>query len=188
MSRERQRGRRRSWPVLTVFACIVGLQLLVTVISIDLMSAIRAYVTGESLYSKGQKDAQFHLIAYAESHREEDYRRFLEELAVPIGYRHFREAMQKTPPDGEAAIRGLRQGRSHEDDIPGGIRLFRWFHRTPLMSGAILTWTEGDRLIEQIRLLALQRARAPAGGRRDRAGGDRSSRPRPAPSTPASRR
>ena len=78
MSRERQRGRRRSWPVLTVFACIVGLQLLVTVISIDLMSAMRAYVTGESLYSKGQKDAQLHLIDYAEHHREEDYQRFLE--------------------------------------------------------------------------------------------------------------
>jgi len=154
MSRDRQRARRRSWPVLTVFACIIGLQLLVTVISIDLMSAIRAYVTGESLYSKGQKDAQLHLIAYAENHREEDYASFLKELAVPIGYRGFREAMQKTPPDSEAAARGLRQGRSHPDDIPGGIRLFRWFHETPLMSEAIVTWTEGDRLIEEIRLLA----------------------------------
>jgi|KBSSwiStaDraftv2_1062776.scaffolds.fasta_scaffold03363_5 PAS domain S-box-containing protein len=154
MSRERQRARRRSWPVLTVFACIVGLQLLVTVISIDLLSAIRAYVTGESLYSKGQKDAQLHLIAYAENHREEDYQSFLKELAVPIGYRSFREAMQKTPPDREAAARGLRQGRSHEDDIPGGIRLFRWFHETPLMAEAIVTWTEGDRLIEEIRTLA----------------------------------
>ena len=77
MSRDRQRARRRSWPVLTVFACIVGLQLLVTVISIDLMSAMRAYVTGESLYSKGQKDAQMHLIDYAENHREDDYQRFL---------------------------------------------------------------------------------------------------------------
>ena len=34
----------RSWSVLTVFAGIIGLQLLVTVISIDLMSAMRAYL------------------------------------------------------------------------------------------------------------------------------------------------
>ena len=164
MSRERQRAPPRSWPVLTVFACIVGLQLLVTVISLDLMSAIRAYVTGESLYSKGQKDAQLHLIEYAEHHREEDYQSFLGELAVPIGYRHFREAMQKTAPDLDAAARGLRQGRSHEDDIPGGIRLFRWFHRTPLMAEAIVTWTEGDRLVEQIRASAEQaHARLQAG-------------------------
>ena len=100
MNRERQRARRRSWPVLTVFACIVGLQLLVTVISIDLMSAIRAYVTGESLYSKGQKDAQLHLIDYAEHHREEDYRalpraRWPCRSATAIA----REAMQKPQPD-----------------------------------------------------------------------------------------
>ena len=144
MNRERQRARRRSWPVLTVFACIVGLQLLVTVISIDLMSAIRAYVTGESLYSKGQKDAQLHLIDYAEHHREEDYRRFLSELALPIGYR-IREAMQRTPPDLAAAARGLLPGRQPRDDIPGGIRLFRWFHRTPLMADAIVTWTRATR-------------------------------------------
>jgi PAS domain S-box-containing protein len=151
--RERQRA-RRSWPVLTVFGCIVGLQLLVAVISIDVMSAVRAYATGESLYSKGQKDAQIHLIAYAESRREEDYQRFLSAMAVPIGYRLFREAMQLPEPDLEAARRGLEQGRSHGDDNPGGIRLFRWFHKTPLMSDAIVSWTEGDRMIEQIRRLA----------------------------------
>ena len=59
-------GPGRSWPVLTVFACIVALQLGVAVISIDVMSAVRAYVTGESLYSKGQKDAHIRLIDYAE--------------------------------------------------------------------------------------------------------------------------
>ena len=159
-------ARRRSWPVLTVFACIIGLQLLVTVISIDLMSAIRAYSTGESLYSKGQKDAQLILLDYAESHLESDYQRFLGELAVPVGYRIFREAMQRQPPDLETATFGLRQGRSHEDDIPGGIRLFRWFHRTPLMSEAIVTWTEGDRLVEEIRALAEKaHARVRAGDR-----------------------
>ena len=145
MNRERQRARRRSWPVLTVFACIVGLQLLVTVISIDLMSAIRAYVTGESLYSKGQKDAQLHLIDYAEHHREEDYQRFLSALAVPIGDRNCAR--------GHAEARaGLRRGAraacsraaATTDDIPGVIRLFRWFHKTPLMAEAIATWTEGD--------------------------------------------
>ena len=154
VKRERQRAGRRSWPVLTVFGCIVGLQLLVAVISIDVMSAVRAYATGESLYSKGQKDAQIHLIAYAERRDEEDYQRFLSAMAVPIGYRLFRVAMQLPEPDLEAARRGLEQGRSHDDDIPGGIRLFRWFHKTPLMANVIVSWTEGDRMIEQIRQLA----------------------------------
>nr|HET7857635.1 hypothetical protein [Caldimonas sp.] len=77
LERVRRWSHRRSWPVLSVFISIVALQMLVTVLSIDLMSAVRSYVTGESLYSKGEKDAQLHLIAYADSHREEDYRLFL---------------------------------------------------------------------------------------------------------------
>ena len=155
-NRVRQRGHRRSWPVLTVFAGIVGLQLLVTVMSLDVMSAVRAYLTGESLYSKGQKDAQIHLIDYAEHHREEDYQRFLGAIAVPIGDRIAREALQKPDPDTESARRGLLQGGTYADDIPGVIRLFRWFHKTPLMADAIDTWTEGDLVIEQMRRLAEQ--------------------------------
>jgi PAS domain S-box-containing protein len=159
VDKERLRLRRRSWPVLTVFACIVGLQLLVTVISIDLMSAIRAYVTGESLYSKGQKDAQLHLIDYAEHHREEDYQRFLQALAFPIGDRIAREALQRPEPDRAEARRGLLQGGTYDGDIPGVIRLFLWFHETPLMADAIATWTQGDAVIEEIRVLA-ERAHA----------------------------
>ena len=147
-------ARRRSWPVLTVFACIVALQLLVAVLSIDLMSAVRAYVTGESLYSKGQKDAYIHLINYSGSHREEDYQRFQRSLAAPLGFRFAREALQKANPDVEAARRGFLQGGTHGNDIPGAIRLFRLFHDSFLMRSAIATWTEGDALIEQMRLLA----------------------------------
>ncbi len=145
--------RTRSWSVLTVFAGIVGLQLLVTIVSIDLMSAVRAYVTGESLYSKGQKDAQIHLLDYSKYHREEEYQGFLRALAVPIAYRVAREAMQKPEVDVKTARQGLLAGGTHADDIPGVIRLFRWFRNTPLMTDAIATWTEGDLLIEEMRRL-----------------------------------
>ena len=142
---------RKSWPVLTVFACIVALQLGVAVVSIDVMSAVRAYVTGESLYSKGQKDAHIRLIDYAELHREEDYEAFLRALAFPLGDRAAREAMQSPVLEADAARRGLIAGGTAAGDVPGVIRLFEWFHKTPLMADAIATWTEGDRIIEQIR-------------------------------------
>ena len=146
--------RRRSWPVVTVFVGIVGFQVLVAAISIDLLSAVRSYVTGESLYSKGQKDAQIHLIDYAEYHREEDYRRFLEALAVPLGDRVAREALQKERPDPAVALKGFLDGGNHPDDIPGLIRLFRWFHDVPFMAEPIATWTQGDMVIQQMRELA----------------------------------
>lgn len=86
---------------MAVFAFIVGLQLLMAIVSIDLLSAVRAYCTGESLYSKGQKDAQIHLVDYADLHHEEDYQLFLQSLVVPRGDRAAREAMQLPIPDEE---------------------------------------------------------------------------------------
>jgi PAS domain S-box-containing protein len=140
--------------VLVVFACIVGLQLGVAVISIDVLSAVRAYVTGESLYSKGQKDAQIYLIDYAEYQREDDYDRFLAALAVPLGDRVAREELQKAKPDLAVARRGFLEGGNHPDDIAGLVRLFQWFHALPFIADAIATWTQGDSVIEQMRTLA----------------------------------
>ena len=151
MRRARQHG--RSWPVVTVFVGIVALQVLVAAISIDLLSSVRAYVTGESLYSKGQKDAQIYLLDYAEYHKEEDYQRFLHALAVPLGARVAREELQKAHPDLAVARRGFLEGGNHPDDISGLIRLFRWFHQVPFMADAIATWTEGDVVIQQMQTL-----------------------------------
>jgi len=151
MRRTRQHG--RSWPVVTVFVGIVALQVLVAAISIDLLSSVRAYVTGESLYSKGQKDAQIYLLDYAEYRKEEDYQRFLHALAVPLGARVAREELQKAHPDLAVARRGFLEGGNHPDDISGLIRLFQWFHKVPFMADAIVTWTEGDAVIQQMQTL-----------------------------------
>jgi PAS domain S-box-containing protein len=144
---------RGSWPVAAVFVLIVAIQVLVAAISIDVLSAVRAYVTGESLYSKGQKDAQMHLLAYAQHFRPQDYHRFHEAIAVPLGDRRAREALQASPPDLEAARRGFLDGGNHPDDIDGLIRLFRWLGDVSFMAGAIQTWEQGDRVIEQMRVL-----------------------------------
>jgi PAS domain S-box-containing protein len=140
--------------VVTVFAAIIALQLIVAAASIELLSAVRAYVTGESLYSKGQKDAQIHLLDYAQYHREEDYLRLLGALSVPLGDRVAREELQKAQPDLALALRGLLQGGNHPDDIDGMVRLFRWFRRMPFMANAIDTWTDADLVIQQMRSLA----------------------------------
>jgi PAS domain S-box-containing protein len=152
----RRRSRRGSWPVLTVFACIVGLQLLVGMVSLDLMAAVRSYATGESLYSKAQKDAQLHLINYAVSHQDSEFQLFMQSLEVPRGDRFAREEMQKPTFDSEATRNSYLQGGNHPDDIAGAIRLFRWFQHTPLMAHAIATWTQGDFIIDQMRVLAEQ--------------------------------
>ena len=133
---------------------MVGLQFSVAAFSVSVLSAVRAYVTGESLYSKGQKDAQIYFVDYAENQREQDYLKLIEALSIPIADRRAREALQQPEPDRRAAYEAFVAGGNHPDDVPGLIRVFLWFGRTPLMAPAIETWTEGDRVIEQIRQLA----------------------------------
>ena len=150
----RARVMRRYWPTVAVLVGMTTLQVSVAGFSLYLLSGVRAYVTGESLYSKGQKDAQIHLLDYAQFHREADYQGLQRALSVPIADRIAREALQKPDPDLEVARQGFIDGGNHPDDVGALILLFRWFSRTPLMSEAIITWTEGDRVIEQMRTLA----------------------------------
>ena len=75
----------RYWPVVAVFVTMAVMQASVAAFSIEMLSTVRAYVTGESLYSKGQKDAQISLLAYVEREREVDYIRFKLSLANPLG-------------------------------------------------------------------------------------------------------
>jgi PAS domain S-box-containing protein len=151
---QRPSAPRRWWPVVALFGCIIALQLVVAAVSIDVLSSVRAYVTGESLYSKGQKDAQIYLLDYAQYHKEDDYRHFQQALAVPLGDRIAREELQRPEPDLAVARNGFLQGGNHPDDIDGLIRLFRWFHGVPFMADAIVTWTDGDVVIQQMRELA----------------------------------
>jgi diguanylate cyclase (GGDEF)-like protein/PAS domain S-box-containing protein len=140
--------------VVGVFVFIVVLQVVVAALTIGVLSSVRAYVTGESLYSKGQKDAQLHLRSWLRTHDEAEYRLFLQSLAVPEGGRRARRALQQPSPDLEEARDGFLAGQNHPDDIAGMIRLFTWGQDVPFMARAIRTWTAGDAEIAELRRLA----------------------------------
>ena len=143
----------RYWKTVAVLVTMTALQALTAVLSIELLSSVRAYVTGESLYSKAQMSAQMDVLAYARSHDEADYQRFQKSLQVPLGDRLAREALQRSPPDLELARRGLIEGGNSPEDVDGAIRLFLWFHRVPFMAAPIATWTDADHIIERIRAM-----------------------------------
>lgn len=54
------------WPLLGAVFCL----LVLATLSMEIMSSVRSYVTGESLWSKGQKDAIFYLLEYARNRDE----------------------------------------------------------------------------------------------------------------------
>ena len=118
------------------------------------LSSVRAYVSGESFWSKAQKESVYHLNRYAQTHAESDYQEFLNAIKIPLGDKLAREQLQARNPDFNIATKGLIQGKNNPDDVPGMITLFRAFQHTGLLKPSIEHWEQGDKLNAQILQLA----------------------------------
>jgi diguanylate cyclase (GGDEF)-like protein len=142
----------------------LSVMLVAAVISIELLSTIRAYVGGEGLYSKGQKNATYYLAQYAVSHSEEDFRQYLTAIAYPLGDRKARLALQRSHLDWQAARDGLLAGGNDSADISSIIVLFRLFGEVGPVRRAIVIWAAGDTYTERICALAARMQRASTSG------------------------
>ena len=143
--------------LLVIVGVFVGIVLCVTVLGAlrsDILTGVRAYVGGEGLWSKAEKQAVLSLTKYSVSHDENDYQRYLAEIAVPEGDKQARLQLSSPAPDMEAVYKGFEQGRNHHDDVQSMANLFRRFGRIGYMARAIAIWTEGDRNIDRLRSLA----------------------------------
>ena len=143
--------RRRLFVVVWVFVSLVIGLFLFAFTSIYLLSAVRAYVEAEGLWSKGQKDALYALARYTLYTDEADYAAYLAALSVNEGDRQARLALESDDPDLALAYAGFLQGRNHPDDINGMIFLFRRFRQLPDIDKAIRIWTAADLHIEELR-------------------------------------
>ena len=65
----------------------LSVMLMAAAISIEVLSTVRAWVGGESLYSKGQNKAVYYLGQYAISNAEADYRQYEAAIALPTSRR-----------------------------------------------------------------------------------------------------
>jgi signal transduction histidine kinase len=142
--------------VLLPFVVIVSLVGTVTIGSVAVLGAVRAYVTGESLWSKARNEAVQQLLGYAEHGDATAFQQFERALAVPLGDRRAREAMLRDPPDVATAREGLLAGGNHPDDIGKMIELFHYFGDKPLFKDSLNAWIEGDRLIARLQVEARQ--------------------------------
>lgn len=128
------------------------------------LNAVRAYIQGEGLWAKGQKDAVIALQRYIYSGKSEDFNTYLSALEIPLGDKIARQALQKDNPDRDAARKGFLQGQNHPDDIPLMINFFLRFNDMPYVSDAIATWEQADKAIMKLTQLAEQVAAFHANG------------------------
>jgi diguanylate cyclase (GGDEF)-like protein/PAS domain S-box-containing protein len=133
---------------------VVTFQAVLSTGSLELMSAVRAYVTGESFWSKGQKDAIRFIQLYAATGDATFLKLFDAAIAAPLGDLTARRALEQPPINLERARQGFLDGGNKPDDVERLTWLFRFFRNTPYMRDAIQYWRETDATLG--RLVALR--------------------------------
>src|SRR5579871_1350181 len=68
-----------------IMAVLIAIELGVLIFSVNTLSSVRAYVTGEGLWSKAQKEAVYQLMKYGRTHDEADYEKYREFMKVSEG-------------------------------------------------------------------------------------------------------
>jgi len=131
-------------------ALLIAVELFTLLFAIHTLSAVRAYVGGEGLWSKAQKDAIYYLQKYYRTHDEADYKAFQDFMKVPLGDHKARIEMLKEKPDLNIVREGFLEGRIHPNDIDGIIKLFRRFHNISYIHDAIIIWTQADSIVSQL--------------------------------------
>ena len=160
---------RRTIALFGVMFIMMLMLLGVTYGALSFDSAMRAYIAGEGLWSKSQKDAVYHLSRYIETQDVAQWRMFRESLATPLSDRRARLAMNRRKLDWQAAYSGLRGGGNHPDDIPSMIWLYRWFYWEPHVARALAIWKAGDVYILELRQLGQTAHKDIQGGRLSKA-------------------
>jgi signal transduction histidine kinase len=145
------RGKRRGSAIAFVVAILL-LALLCSAI-VGVLSSARAYVGGESLYTKGQKNAVRFLDQYLRSGEEADYQRYLGALSIPLGDRDAQIELEKPNPDVAVVRRGFLQGGNDAEDIDLLIGFYRLFRHVPLVADAVDTWAAADDELLQLKRL-----------------------------------
>jgi|GEM_PF-1232317 len=148
------RDRLRTAPFIGLSIVMAVFSMIVAVGVIDLLAAGRAYVAGESIWSRSHHSAVFHLDRFAETGDPERLSMARTNLEVPLADRLARLELDDREPDFERAEALFRKAGNHPDDVPRMVRLFRYFRNWPEFSRAVELWAEADVWIVRLDQLA----------------------------------
>src|ERR1700738_5380416 len=103
-------GKYRLFRLVLPFVAVILFQAVLAGLSLEVLSSVRAYVGGEGLWSKGQKDAIHFISLYYQTGDEQFFDRFKWAVAVPLADLAARYALEQRTPDLNAARAGFLAG------------------------------------------------------------------------------
>lgn len=135
-------------------ATLIALELFTLMFAMNTLSSVRAFVNGEGVWSKAQKNAIQSLYLYAIYEDEKFFRDFHKHLEVPRGDRIARLEILKPNYNHQLVRDGFIQGGNHPDDIDGMISMIRRFHEVSYLHDSIVAWTSADILMDELNRVA----------------------------------
>ena len=139
--------------LVAMFSLLSIMLVSLTIVQSQVLDGVRAFVRGEGLWAKAQKDAFLNLYNYIYTGNEADYKKFVANLKVPLGDKTARLALMNHPDDIADARQGFLAGKNHPMDVDNMIHFFLRFQNFPYVSDAIVIWAQGDALIIQLEQL-----------------------------------
>lgn len=138
------------YTVVGVMALLIAIELFTLLFAMNTLSAVRALVGGEGIWSKAQKDAVLDLQRYAYSRDNVHYKSFKKHIEIPLGDHQARVEMEKPDMDYEVVRDGFLKGQLAPDDIEPVVRLLRRFHKISYIQHAFAYWTRGDAMMARL--------------------------------------
>ena len=150
--------------IVTALVAVVLVTLATILAAFQLTAGVRAYVGGEGLWSKAQKDAAYHLARYADDGQTDSYLSYRQAIEIPLAIRRAREEMNQEHFNPQRVHEEFVRSGIHVDDVPHMIRLYRHFGWVSYLAEAIGIWEQADQHIEEIVALATQLLQAHQAG------------------------
>ena len=147
---------KRLYLILGTMALLITSELLVLWISMHALIAVRALVSGESIWSKAQKNSVIALLQYEKTSDPIYFESFKKQIGIIKGDQKARIALLLKKPDYVTATQGLIEGQTHPDDIQVQMDLIVRFQNDSHVSKALRIWADGDVLVAKLEGLAAQ--------------------------------
>lgn len=146
--------RGRAFALLSAIVVAVLLLVAVMLVGSEVQTGVRAYVTGESLWSRDRARAVVALGQYARMGREEHWEQYREAIRGPLATRGARLELEKERPDRQRIYAGFRELGLSEDEMDPMIHLYRWMGALGVMEDSKRHWARADSLIRRLRTRA----------------------------------
>ncbi|NKI34536.1 EAL domain-containing protein [Wenzhouxiangella sp. XN79A] len=145
---------RQLLPMFLLVAVLIAAAIAAIVVSLDFLSATRAFVTGESHWSRAQQNVVFRLDRYAERGDPADLAAAREQLIVPRAAREARRLLAAGPVDREGVLEAFVRAGNAANDVPSMIRLQRFLATMPEVRRALELWRGSDAWVDRLDSLA----------------------------------